>query len=299
MEQEKNNTLPETLGLATRIGNFEPQSPEWHELRATGIGGSDIAAICQTSPWTSPFALWAKKTGRIEDTVGASEAAEWGNILEPVILDQFEKRTGLKLHRNVGTWANKDNPWQLANPDAIWEADGKFGIVEVKTSRYEDDWANGVPEYYKTQVNWYDQTFGFNNTIYVVALFSGSKFKVYEIQPDKFEQETNFAEVVKFRTYLELDKQPDFDGALSTYETVRALHPDIEPDAEVELGDLWVHTSNALEAEKKASAKALEMKSRVLDALGKAKKGTYEGSVVVSRQSRMGGSPYLQIKKGA
>jgi putative phage-type endonuclease len=289
--------LPDTLGTATRVGNFEAQSPEWHELRATGIGGSDIAAICRTSPWTSPFALWAKKTGRIEDTVGASEAAEWGNILEPVILDQFEKRSGYKIHRNVGTWAHKDRPWQLANPDAIWEEGGKFGIVEVKTSRYEDDWANGVPEYYRTQVLWYAQTFGFDTPIFVVALFAGSKYKTYEITPDSFEQETNLAEVEKFRKYLETDTQPDFDGATSTYEAVRQLHPDIEDGTEVELGDLWEHTANALADEKTAATKATEMKSRVLDALGKAKKGTYDGQVVVTRQSRAGGTPYLVVKK--
>jgi putative phage-type endonuclease len=299
MPNKKDNTLPETLGLATRVGNFQNQSPEWHDLRATGIGGSDIAAICRTSPWTSPFALWAKKTGRIEDTVGASEAAEWGTILEPVILDQFEQRSGLKLYRDVGTWANNERPWQLANPDAIWEKDGRHGIVEVKTSRYEDDWNDGIPAYYRTQVNWYAQTFGFDTTIYVVALFGGSKYRVFEIEPDQFEMETNLAEVEKFRTYLNTDTQPDFDGALSTYETVRALHPDIDPANEVELGDLWIHAANALSDEKKASATALEMKSRVLDSMGKAKKGTYEGAVVVTRQSRNGGTPYLQIKKGA
>jgi putative phage-type endonuclease len=297
--KENNNTLPDKLGQATRIGNFENQSPEWHAARATGIGGSDIAAICRTSPWTSPFALWAKKTGRIEDTVSASEAAEWGTILEPVILDQFEKRSGLKLYRDVGTWANDERPWQLANPDAIWEKDGKFGIVEVKTSRYEDDWTHGVPNYYRTQVNWYSQTFGFDATIYVVALFAGSKFKVYEIEPDQFEMETNLAEVEKFRVYLTNDTQPDFDGALSTYQTVRELHPEIDPTQEVELGDLWVHASNAIEEEKKATAKAVEMKSRILDALGKAKKAVYDGEVVATRQARGGGTPFLQIKKGA
>jgi putative phage-type endonuclease len=297
--KENNNTLPDQLGQATRIGNFENQSPEWHAARATGIGGSDIAAICRTSPWTSPFALWAKKTGRIDDTVGASEAAEWGTILEPIILEQFEKRSDLTLHKDVGTWANNERPWQLANPDAIWEKDGKFGIVEVKTSRYEDDWVNGVPVYYKTQVQWYAQTFGFDTTIYVVALFAGSKFKVYEIESDKFEMETNLAEVEKFKVYLDNDTQPDFDGALSTYQTIRELHPEIDPAQEVELGDLWVHASNAIEEEKKATAKAVEMRSRILDALGKAKKGVYAGELVATRQSRGGGTPFLQIKKGA
>lgn len=298
MNNIESTPLPDNLGTATRVGNFEAQSPEWHALRASGIGGSDIAAICQTSPWTSPFALWAKKTGRIEDTVGASEAAEWGNILEPVILDQFEKRSGLTVHRDVGTWAHNDRPWQLANPDAIWEdAEGNLGIIEVKTSRYEDDWANGVPEYYRTQVLWYAQTFGFNTTIYVVALFAGSKYRTYELTPDSFEQDNNLAEVEKFRKYLDTDTQPDFDGATSTYETVRQLHPEIDGDSEVDLGDLWVHAANALGDEKKVSAKATEMKSRILDALGKAKKGTYDGEVVVTRQSRSGGAPYLVVKK--
>jgi hypothetical protein len=41
------------------------------------------------------------------------------------------------------------------------------------------------------------------------------------------------------------------------------------------------------------------MKSRILDALGKAKKAVYEGEVVATRQSRGGGTPFLQIKKGA
>jgi hypothetical protein len=111
--------------------------------------------------------------------------------------------------------------------------------------------------------------------------------------------ETNLAEVEKFRTYLENDTQPDFDGALSTYQTVRELHPEIDPAEEVELGELWVHASNAIEEEKKASAKATEMKSRILDALGKAKKGVYDGQLVATRQARGGGTPFLQIKKGA
>jgi hypothetical protein len=129
-----------------------------------------------------------------------------------------------------------------------------------------------------------------------VALFAGSKYKTYELVPSEFEQENNLAEVEKFRKYLETDTQPDFDGATSTYEAVRQLHPDIE-DGEVDLGDLWEHAANALGDEKQASAKATEMKSRILDALGKAKKGTYDGSVVVTRQSRAGGTPYLVVKK--
>lgn len=292
--------LPDTLGTARIIGIFEDGSPEWHAVRATGIGGSDIAAICNASPWTSPFALWAKKTGRIEDDFSMSEAAEWGHRHEPTILDKFqEEHPELKVHRNAGTWQNLEREWQLANPDAIYEtADGKFGIIEIKTSRYEDDWANGVPAYYRTQVQWYAQTFGFEAPSYVVALFAGSKYREYELEVDEFEQATNLEQVEQFRKYLESDTQPDYDGALSTYETIRALHPDIDPDNEIELGDLGMYYDLATRDFEQAEAHLNEMKSRVLDAMGTAKRGLIDDVWRVTRQARAGGKPYLVNKKG-
>jgi len=296
------------IGSAVFVGNFENGSAEWHELRKTGIGGSDIAAVCGVSPWTSPFALWARKTGRIDDTLETSEAMAWGNRLESVVLDTLEQEHGWTLTRDVGTWAHKHRPWQLANPDALISEDGNKGIVEVKTSRYEDGWqsiaeheigdATGVPLHYRTQVQWYLQTFGFDFA-YVAVLFGGSKLRRYRVEADLFEQSVNLKKAAEMHKLILDDKQPEFDGALSTLETVRALHPDIVDD-EVELGDLWMHTDLALTAEKEAIAHANEMKARVLDALGSAKRGTYDfgqgDKVVCERSSRMGGKPFLKVK---
>lgn len=292
------NTLLDLKSDGVFLAHLENQSEGWHKLRATGIGGSDVAAICGISPWTSPFTLWARKTGRITDSSEPSEAMEWGTRLESVILDKFaEEHPDLKLHRNVGTWAHKDRAWQLANPDAIFEtAAGEFGIVEVKTARYEDDWIAGVPGYYRSQVLWYLQTFGFK-TAHVVVLFSGSKYREFEIQYDSFEADVNLDLVIQFRKYVEADQQPDFDGAMNTLQTVRELHPDIEDD-EVELGDLGMHYFLAVMEFDAAEAKLTEMKSRVLDAMGKAKRGLVDGVWRLTRQSRNGGTPFLVNKKG-
>lgn len=297
----KNTLAPNTdkIGTARLVGQFENGSPEWHELRRTGIGGSDIAAICNASPWTSPFALWAKKTGRIPDDYVPSEAAEWGTRLESVVLDKFEEQhPELFVTRDVGTWAHSERPWQLANPDAIaHDADTRTDyIIEVKTSRYEDDWADGVPAYYRTQVQWYLQTFGFSKA-YVVALFAGSKYREFEIDADSFEQATNLEQVEMFRKYLDEDIQPDYDGALSTYETIRELHPNIDPESEVELGDLGVYYFLAVMEHEKSEAHLNEMKSRVLDAMGSAKRGMIDDEWKVTRQARNGGKPYLINKK--
>lgn len=291
-------TTLDTLGTATRVGNFSSDDPQWHELRKTGIGGSDIAAICKASPWTSPFKLWAVKTGRLDDNFVPSEAAEWGNRLEPIVIDKFaEEHPDWVIHRNVGTYRNADRAYQLANPDAIYELpDGRFGIIEVKTSRFEDDWANGVPLYYQTQVQWYASAFGFKTTIYVVALFAGSKYRVFEVEPDEFEQSVYIQEVESFLGYVEADKQPDFDGSMSTYETVRELHPEIS-DCEVELADVGGAYLQAQGEFEQAEANFNESKSRVLDKMGDAKRGLIDGVWRVTRQARGGGKPFLVAKK--
>jgi len=290
--------LPDTLGSARLIGKFANQSPEWHALRATGIGGSDVGTITRCNPWSSPFALWARRTDRIADDAVTSEAAEWGTRLESVVLDKFaEEHPELAVHRDCGTWRHEERDWQLANPDAIYQtADGAYGIVEVKTARYEDDWADGVPAYYRTQVQWYMATFGFEHA-YVVALFSGSKYREFEVKADQFEQDTNLAEVEKFRAYLEQDIQPDYDGALSTYAAIREMHPNIDTEADVELGTLGIEYSKALDQFATAESHLNEMKSRVLDAMGDAKRGMVGDIWFVTRQARNGGTPYLVNKK--
>lgn len=288
----------ECLGDAVFLGLAENNSPQWHEFRSKGIGGSDVAVICNLSPWQSPFALWAKKTGRFQDETQTSEAMEWGTRLESVILDKFvESHPELTVKRDVGTWHHQTRSWQLANPDAIaFDKAGNGIIVEVKTARYEDDWVRGVPAYYRTQVLWYLQTFGFKQAI-VVALFSGSKYREFVVDYDEFEADVNLRRAAEFQGYVVNDMPLDFDGATSTLQVVRAMHPDIDPELEVELGELYTHYQLALHDEAAAVSHANEMRTRVLAAMGKAKKGLFDGVPVVMRQSRNGGIPFLVNKK--
>lgn len=292
--------LQDKIHAAHHIGTFDSNSPEWHALRLRGIGGSDVAGILGLSPWNSPFKVWAVKTGKLDDSFVPSEAAEWGNRLEPLVLDKIEEEfPDYKIYRNVGTWANNERPWQLANPDALYETpDGRLGIIEVKTSRYEDGWENGQPPvHYQTQVQWYAQTLGLDAPILVAALFSGSKFRVFELEVNKFQQDMFLAEVEKFRDdYIVLDVKPDFDGSMATYETVRDLNPNIE-DVKCELGDLGMYYMLAVDDFQQAETHLNEMKSRVLDAMGTAKRGLVNEEWIVTRQARGAGKPYLVNKK--
>lgn len=66
---------------------------EWHEQRRAGIGGSDVAALLGLSKWKSPYQLFLEKTGNAPPQED-NEAMYWGRMLEPVIRDAYEEKTG-------------------------------------------------------------------------------------------------------------------------------------------------------------------------------------------------------------
>jgi len=301
--------LPELLGSAKFIGLFANGSDRWHEVRANGVGGSEVGTICGLNKWESAYTLWAKKTGKIPSQIPQSEPMEWGSRLESVILDKFvETHPELDVWGETGTWQHSSDLTFHANPDAIYRReDGAWGIVEIKTAAYPDDWqlnaqgvvgaSSGVPRYYLTQVQHYLRVFGFKEAI-VCALFSGNKYREYLVEADEFQQEIDRDEVLRFLDYVNNDTAPDWDGSTSTYETVRAMNPELTDD-QVELGELGNKLLYAY-AEFADSEKILNRaKSEVLNAMGYAKKGLLDGEVVVTRQAgRNGASPFLVIKKG-
>jgi putative phage-type endonuclease len=288
--------IAETTG-AKLIGQFESGSDEWLALRAKGIGGSEVAAICGFSKWESFYSLWARKTGLVESSIKPNDAMEWGTRLEPVILDKFEQEhPELVVHRDVGTWQHGTREYQITNPDGIYEKDGEFGIIEVKTAMYENDWEDGVPRYYATQVQWYLETFGFSHA-YVVVLFHGNKYMEYEIAANTFEQEAARERVELFLSHVKNGTEPEFDGATATYETLRAIHPLIDDELEVEIDDSLVNEIAQANAQVTVATEMQNLaKSKIMGAMGTAKKATNNGAVVAQRQARGGGNPFLVIK---
>jgi hypothetical protein len=74
------------------------------------------------------------------------------------------------------------------------------------------------------------------------------------------------------------------------------MHPDIVDD-EVELGQLGVTLLLKQAALDHAQEELNQIKSIILDFMGKAKYGLVDGKVLATRSSRSGGTPYLTISK--
>lgn len=285
--------------VAEFLGWAEAGSPEWDAFREGRIGGSEVAAIAGESKYESAYSLWAKKLSKIPSNREDNEPMYWGRALEPVIIDRFERdHAELTIYRDVGTWANKQHPHMLANPDALYRtADGELGVIEVKTARFADDWAEGVPRYYETQVQWYLATLGLNEA-YVIVLISGSDYREYTIEADKTWQDYDQERVAEFMHCLERDEKPAWDGSEATLQTVRKQHPDIDSEASVELGDLGVYYANALAKLDDAKAEARMHESAVLDAMGKAKTALIYDQPMFIRTARGQGAPFIIRKRG-
>jgi putative phage-type endonuclease len=165
---------------------------EWLQNRTRGIGGSDIGPICGVSPFTSARQVYLSKTGQYSDAMGVGAAAQermyFGKILEPVIADEYAKRTQAKLVTVNATLQHHEYPWALASVDRlIVDTDGNpIGVLECKsTSEYmKDEWDAGeILQTYVYQLQWYLWITGLQMGVFA-CLVGGNKFYIYELPRD-------------------------------------------------------------------------------------------------------------------
>jgi hypothetical protein len=190
----------------------------------------------------------------------------------------------------TGTWADG---WKHANPDGILLKDGEYGLLEIKTAGYRWD---SIPEHYAAQCMWYMELLGLK-WCKVVVLFQGNQLETFHLDYDAEYSARMVTRVEEFWSKLGKDEAPDWDGSESTFQTVRVMNPDIVDD-EVELDVLGAELLFAQASTDDFIAEFTELKSKVLDKMGKAKYGLFNGKVIATRSSRAGGVPYLTIKKG-
>ena len=283
------------ITTATLLGNFENGSEEWHKLRDEpgAIGGSDIGAICGWNSWESAITKWAKKTGKIDDKIVPSHRMRMGTKFEDDLLEIFQEDHPELEVLTTGTWAWNFQPLNRANPDAIAiDENGELVLIEVK---FAGDNMTEIPLSYRAQMIFYMGILNIKRGVLVAC--AGSNYVELPLKFDAFEFDTLCLKAEEFRRYVINDIMPDFEGSNSTLQTIRAINPDIDPEASEELGELGIHLSNAYAELQELERKYKELQSRTLDAMGKAKWGTVDDQKVVYRTSRAGGQPYLAWKK--
>jgi len=287
---------PEKFNEAKLLGVFESGSPEWHEVRAKGIGGSEVGTIMGLNPWESAYYLWASKTGQIPPKVIDSFPAWLGTELEPFILGPMLN----KLHPDwevftTGTYQHPTIPFLHANPDGLAKVDGEWVIVEAKTSR--NYWPE-VPPAYVAQVQHYLNIMGLKRAV-IVGLVAMDPVE-YWIEADDFEQRVIEQKASEFWDSVTKRVAPSWDGSESTYQAVREMNPEID-GGEVEIDGVH-NLLIAQEAFEQAEAELRKQKAQVLSLMGRAQHAyiEHEGQRfrVASRRVKGAGVPFLIVHKG-
>lgn len=203
---------------------------QWIDSRRSGIGGSDIAAICGLSKWRTPTHVYLEKLGEAPENQ-KSEAAEWGARLEPLIADKFSsEHPEWAITEKKVIYCHPKHRWALGNLDRmiICPRRGR-GILEIKTaSEYlRQEWDEGnIPDYYYVQLQWYMFVTGLDWG-YFATLIGGNKYREYEVYRD----DELIGQLVRLSSdfwhhYVLEKKCPPVDGSEACKALLNRLYPE-------------------------------------------------------------------------
>ena len=163
----------------------------WLAARSKGIGGSEITSVLGLNPYQTPYALWERKTGRVNDS-GESKYTRAGNYLEPVVAQMFQDATGLEAYApEIEHWQHPDYPHLLGTPDRFVSMKNGDAVLEIKTTQKRitrEDVTEGSALSWYFQVLWYMGITG-KKTGFIAWLCTGVDFDYIQIdfQPDIFD----------------------------------------------------------------------------------------------------------------
>jgi len=242
---------------ALRLREDMPRE-QWLRLRKRGIGGSDAGVILGVSPYRSILELYYDKVSEelIEDT--ETESIYWGRTLEPIVREEFAKRSGLTVHLVPYLLQNEEHTFMLANLDgAVHDPVHGKCIFEAKTSSAykKEEWDNGIPETYYAQLQHYMAVTGWNGA-YIAALVGGNEF-IYRFVP---RDDVYIAKLISkeqsFWNMVKMKQEPPADGLKVTEEYIKNKYPLAEKNTSITLdldNQKWLEQYNEASAEVKAA----------------------------------------------
>lgn len=280
-------------GLAgVPVPRMEPGTTEW----LAHMTASKIAAVVGLSPWESRFSLWHKMAGNVTDPEpGPDDERSRGHYLEAGVAAWFADTHPEWDVRPATTYRSPVHPWMVATPDRLLISKDSTELLEVKTDARGDDWSQGVPAYYQAQAQWQMAVTG-TTRVHFAVLGTYLSFEAHTVERSVAEVDRLTRAAAEFMDTLpgRINHQfPPLDDHHATYQTVRELHPDIDPDT-VELTEAVADAYCRAQADLK-TAKAAEQaaRTRVADAMGTAQKATHAGTSIARRQAKGDGVPYV------
>ena len=277
--------MNEALNVNVLVNTEGLSREEWLKYRKRGIGGSDVAALLGISKWTSAVALWLDKTNQTNEPEEINEAMRWGQLLEPVIREQFRQITGRPVVEVKAILQHPQYPFMIADIDGLTvDEDGAPAILEIKNvSEYKrSEWSQGVPAYYQTQVQHYLFVTGVQKA-YVIALFGGNSSGVYTVQADPEVQQMLVQVESDFWSKVQNLIRPEIDGTDASTKLLDSIYRGgvseeiIMPTEAVEYVDAYIEASAD---EDSAKARKNEAANHIKEIMGDYDRATCNGHTI-------------------
>ena len=273
------------------VGNHIEVTPP---KRCKKITGTRFATVMGLNPWSTPFEIWCAVTKTyekpFEDTIYTiagktiepkqaeymKKAYAMNNLVTPTDIygEDYFKKTWGDFFQDVDIFGGL---W-----DYLLYEDGKpTTVLEMKTTKRSEDWANGVPEYYALQAALYAYLLGVDDVIMVCSFLEAKDyehpenfvpsasntiaidFKVnerYPEFPDKIAWVTDW-----WNTHVATGVSPEFDEKKDA-EILKALRTNnLTPDTDM---DALIAEAETLKAEVDKAIAALADKEKRLKEIG-------------------------------
>ena len=196
------------------VGNHIEVAPPKKPKKITA---TRLATILGLNPWSTPFATWCEITKTYQEPFTDTIYTIAGKTIEPKQIDYMRKAYGmynLKTPTDIygpdyfkKTWGDFFHDWDVVG--GMWDsllvdANGKpEAVLEFKTTKRSEDWANDVPEYYALQAALYAHLLDVDDVIMVASFLES---KDYE-HPENFVPSASNTITVEFKVS---ERYPDF-----------------------------------------------------------------------------------------
>ena len=196
------------------VGNHIEITPPKKTKKLTG---TRFASIFGLNPWSSDFEIWCAVTKTWEKPFEDTIYTAAGKVIEGLQIDYMRKAYGMYNLRTPTdvygedyfkkTWGDffRDTPVLGGLWDSLLvDENGKpEAVLEFKTTKRAEDWANDVPEYYALQAALYAYLLGVDDVIMVASFLEPADYE----HPEKFVPSANNTITVEFKVS---ERYPNF-----------------------------------------------------------------------------------------
>lgn len=200
------------------------RSSDWHSLRNSSVGSSEVSAVLGTSPFQTPFQLWEVKTKR-KPAQKVNAAMQRGIDYEDEARELLEKVSGLKFVPRM--FEHENYSFMRASLDGI--TDDLQINCEIKCPSTDGlrkyGQAGEAPPYYLSQMHYQMLCSGAKLTKFF-TYYSKDEYYLVDVPANEEIQKDIIQKVSEFWKYIETDTPPpltDKDYAQVTDESFESV----------------------------------------------------------------------------